>query len=230
MDKIQIIEKLFFDIVTYSYLLLPLTFLITIQKTRKTFPFFIYGFIFFLFLFFVDDFTTTALRKLYSNSYTFLEYLFFTLILRNEIKNQKFRTTIVILSILFLSFQVFYFLNSSFLKVDTIAIGFETILLFIYILFFFYYYFKKIEDRYIYNEPSFWFVLGILIYLGSSFFIFILANHLSNNEVQKYLIVANITEILKNLLFTTAMIMYANQPKKTKPEKSIPYLEPDLIN
>lgn len=230
MDKIQDIEKLFFNIVTYSYLLLPLTFLIGIQKTRRTFSFFIYGAIFFLFLYFVNDFTTVAQRKLYSNSYTFLEYFFFTLVLWKDIQKRKFRIAIVILSILFFSFQVFYFFNSSFLKIDTVPIGIETILLFIFILFFFYQYFKEVESKYIYNEPCFWFAIGILLYLGSSFFINLLANHISNEEVMKWGVITNIAEILKNILFTVAMVMYARQPKKTKPEKSIPYLEPDLIN
>jgi len=225
LDKIQIIEKLFFDIVTYSYLLLPFTFLITIQKTKRTFPFFVYGIIFFLFLFFVNDFNTVLLRKLYSSSYTLLEYFFFSIILWNKIKIQKFKITITILSLLFIFFQVFYFFNSSFFKIDTVPIGIETILLFIYILFFFYGYFKEVEDRYIYNDPSFWFVIGILIYLGSSFFIFILANHLSDKEVMKYSVLTNITEIIKNILFVIAMIMNANQPEKTTPEKIIPHLD-----
>lgn len=225
MDKIQSIEKLFFNIVTYSYLLLPLTFLITIQKTRKTFSFFIYGTIFFLLLFWGNGLTNLDLQKLISNSYTFLEYLFFTSVLWREIRSQKFRIIIATLSLLFFAFQIFYFFNASFFKIDTIPIGIETILLFIYILFFFYNYFKKIEDKYIYNEPCFWFVIGILIYLGSSFFINILANHLSVEEVNKYSSVTNIAEVIKNILFTIAMIMYARQPKETAPEKSIPYLD-----
>lgn len=225
MDKIQSIEKLFFNIVTYSYLLLPITFLITIQKTRKTFYFFIYGMIFFLLLFFVNDFTTIALQKLYSNSYTFLEYLFFTLVLWRDIRNRKFRIIIAIISLLFFAFQIFYFFNASFFKIDTIPIGIETILLFIYILFFFYQYFKQIENRYIYNEPCFWIAVGILLYLGGSFFFNILANHLSIEEMEKYWYVTYIAEVIKNILFTIAMIMYARQPKETAPEKSIPYLD-----
>ncbi|HVT85373.1 MAG TPA: hypothetical protein VHD35_09215, partial [Chitinophagaceae bacterium] len=73
--------------------------------------------------------------------------------------------------------------------------------------------------------PCFWFVIGILLYLGGSFFINILANHLSTEEVAKYSSVTNIAEVIKNILFTIAMIMYARQPKETAPEKSIPYLD-----
>jgi hypothetical protein len=126
---------------------------------------------------------------------------------------------------LFFAFQIFYFANSSFFKIDTIPIGIETILLFIYILFFFYQYFKEIDNRYIYNEPCFWIAVGILLYLGGSFFFNILANHLSIEEMHKYYYITNIAEIVKNLLFAIAMIIYARQPKETTPEKSIPYLD-----
>jgi hypothetical protein len=64
-----------------------------------------------------------------------------------------------------------------------------------------------------------------LVYLGCSFFIFILANHLSINEVNKYSTVTYIAETFKNILFCIAMIMYARQPKETASEKSIPYLD-----
>lgn len=225
MDKIQIIEKLFFNIVTYSYLLLPLTFLITLLRTRKTILFFVYGIIFFLINFFLYLYTNLTLQKLYSNSYTFLEYLFFTWVLWKEIRNRKLRYTMLILSVLFFTFQAFYFFNSSIIHIDSIPVGVETILLFVYILFFFYQYFKEIDTRYIYNEPCFWFSFGILIYLGGSFFFNILAGHLSEEEMHKYWYVTYIAEVIKNILFTVAMIMYARQPKKTAPEKSIPYLD-----
>ncbi|OQY94163.1 MAG: hypothetical protein B6D37_09165 [Sphingobacteriales bacterium UTBCD1] len=230
MDKIQIIEKLFFDIVTYSYLLLPLIFLITIHKTRKTILFFSYGLIFFTLLFWGDGLKTASQQKLLSNSYTFLEYIFFTSVIWKEIPNRKFRITIVIISTLFFAFQVINYFIFPFRKLDAVPIGIETILLFVYILIFFYFYFKGVENRYIYNEPFFWVAIGILIYLGGSFFFNILANHLTKEEVNKYWYVTYIVEAIKNVLFVIAMFMYSRQPKKTKPEKSIPYLEPDLIN
>jgi hypothetical protein len=225
LDKIQTIEKLFFNIVTYSYLLLPLTFLITILKTRKTILFFVYGIIFFLLNLFLYLYTSPALQKFYLNSYTFLEYLFFTWVLWKEIRNRKLRMAMLILSVLFFAFQVFYFFNSSINHIDSVPVGIETILQLVYILFFFYQYFKEIDTRYIYNEPCFWFVFGILIYLGGSFFLNILAGHLSEQEMLKYWYITYIAEVIKNILFTIAMFMYARQPKGTTPEKSIPYLD-----
>lgn len=229
MDKIQTIEKLFFNIVTYSYLLLPLTFLITIIKTRKTILFFLYGTIFFLLNFFLYIFNTSNdLRKLYSSSYTFLEYLFFTWVLWKEIRNQKFRISMLILSALFSVFQAFYYFNSSLNHIDSVPVGIETILMLVYILFYFFQYFKETDSRYIYNEPCFWLAFGILIYLGGSFFFNILAGHLSEEEMRKYWYITYIAEVIKNILFVIAMIIYA-KPKETT-EKSMPYLEPDLIN
>lgn len=231
MDKIQTIEKLFFNIVTYSYLLLPLTFLITLFKSRKTILFSVYGLIFFLLNFFLYLFDTShVLRKVYSSSYTFLEYLFFTWALWREIRNRKLRIAILILSISFYIFQVFYFFNSTINHIDSVPVGIETILLFIYILFFFYQYFKETTTRYIYNEPCFWLAIGILIYLGGSFFLNILAGHLSGPEMENYWYITYIAETIKNMLLVIAMILYSRKSEKNVTEKSMPYLEPDLLN
>ena len=225
MDKIQTIEKLFFDIVTYSYLIFPLTFLVTLLKTRKTILFSVYGIIFFLLNFFLYLYTNLALRKFYSSSYTILEYLFFSWILWKEIRNQQFRIAMLILSVLFFTFQIFYYYNSSMNHIDSVPVGIETILLLVYILFFFYQYFKETDTNYIYNEPCFWLAFGILIYLGGSFFFNILAGHLSEEEMRKYWYITYIAEIIKNILFVIAMILYARQTKKTVREKSMPYLD-----
>lgn len=232
LDKIQIIEKLFFNIVTYSYLLLPLTFLITALKTRKTILFFVYGIVFFsLNLLYTNEvYTTSFLKKLYSGSYTLLEYLFFAYILWKELRNRKLKLFVLIISILFVVFLVFYFFNSSLRHIDSVPVGIETILILIFLLFYFYQYFKEVKSHYIYNEPCFWAAFGILIYLGGSFFFNILASQLSQEEMFKYWFLTYIAEIIKNILFVVAMILYTHQPKKTTIEKSMPYLEPDLIN
>lgn len=139
---------------------------------------------------------------------------------KSKIQNQHNNSILIVFPV-----SDFLFLNTSISKIDTIPIGIETILLLVYILFFFYQYFKKIDNRYIYNEPCFWVAVGILLYLGGSFFFNILANHLSNTEMMKYYYVTYITEIIKNLLLALAMLIYVFQPKKTTVVKPIPYLD-----
>ncbi|HKO80134.1 MAG TPA: hypothetical protein VJU78_07060, partial [Chitinophagaceae bacterium] len=138
MDKIQIIEKLFYHIVTYSYLILP--FAILIAKEKKSAAVFIgvYGTLVCLLLNLFPYLPLDA-KLIYLSLYTLLEYLFFAYLLYNSIQNKKIKQIIVLFSICFAIFQIAtYFLNSKIHRLDSLSVGIETILLFTYILFFFY--------------------------------------------------------------------------------------------
>lgn len=75
---------------------------------------------------------------------------------------------------------------------------------------------------FIYNHFSFWIAVGIMIYLGGSFFFYILINNLNQSEVDKFGTMTYVAEIIKNLLFALSIYMYkkypvnhtSNQPKK----------------
>jgi hypothetical protein len=170
-----------------------------------------------------------ALRKLFSNSYTLIEYLFFSTFLFLEIRTKKFRQIIILLSVIFVAFLVFYFLTHPFKRLDTVPIGIETILLLIYIFLFFYQFIKSTLDKYVYNHPCFWIAVGILIYLGVSFFFYLLANHISLEQAKIYWLIY-ITEIIKNLLFAVALVMYIRQPREKPKKQVIPNLDFSLNN
>jgi hypothetical protein len=103
----------------------------------------------------------------------------------------------------------------------------ETILLFIYIIFYFYDYFKNPKAQVVYNHYCFWISIGILIYLGSSFFFNILANHMTDSEMQELYYLTYISEFIKNLVLVASIIVYHRQPKPKK-STSIPYLDFDV--
>jgi len=159
--------------------------------------------------------------------YTFLEYSVFSFILWNGISKKYFRKFILILSVLFILFQVINFIyTSKEASLDSIPVGVETILIFIFIFFFFYEHFNDTTTEYIYHNYCFWISMGILIYLGGSFFFNILISHLDKAEQHKYYYYTYIGEILKNVLFAIAIIMYARKSgTKISQHSSVPYLD-----
>lgn len=186
-----------------------------------------YGLLFFGLLKVYEYLPNRELRILYLSVYTFLEYSFFATFIALSIRNKKFRWVIFIFSLLFLCFQVIYYLTAEFKRLDSIPIGIETILIFIYVAYYFYHFFKVRTDRYIYHEPSFWMVFGILIYLGCTFFFNILVNHIDQKQFSNYWHFTYIPDILKNLLLSVYIILFIKTMKKEpgNSNSKLPYLD-----
>jgi hypothetical protein len=111
-------------------------------------------------------------------------------------------------------------------RIDSIPIGVESILLFVYIFLFFLENMKNPKEEFIYSHYCFWISVGLLIYLGGTFFINILANSLSKEEFDKYWYLNYIADTVKTFLFAIALILSSKPSKqKFKQEKSIPYLD-----
>lgn len=233
MDKIQIIEKLFLyiaDIVVYSYLLLPLVCIrfFVLKKSEKVIPIMIglYGLVFFVLLLYFKQ-IPKEYKHFYQGLYTFLEYSFFAYIFWAILRNKKLKNLIIVFSIAFLIFQLVYVFTAKTLLLDSIPIGIETILILIYIFFFFYEFSKNLNSLYIYNHYCFWIAVGILIYLGGSFFFYLSINQLNKEERTFFGNLTFVAEIIKNVLFSVALFMYArnsfeNQKKKSD---SVPFLD-----
>jgi len=110
---------------------------------------------------------------------------------------------------------------------DSVPIGIETILIFIYIACFFYDSFQKSTSTYVYNHYCFWISVGILIYLGGSFFFYILIDHLNEEQLSTFGTMTYVADVLKNSLFAIALFIFSKYPIKTtsKKNESIPYLD-----
>ena len=215
-------------IVTYSYLILPLCFFLFQGKIKDKILLLLafYGITFFCLIFFHDD-IPKDIRKYYQAFYTFLEYAVFTYIFWYNIRNKIFRNFIILVSVLFIFFQIFYVTTTTLNKLDSIPIGIETIFIFIFIFYFFYEYSKNIKDSFIYNHYCFWISVGILIYLGGSFFFYILINQLDSSQIETFGNLTYIAEIIKNLLFAISLFFYKKFPTdniQNKPPK-IPNLD-----
>ena len=218
-----------YSIVTYSYLILPLAFFLLKNRFKDKIPatLVIYGILFFSLLFIFDDYIPKEYKGYYSITYTYLEYLVFTYIFWNSIKNKAFKKFIIIVSLLFFIFQIFYATTISIKRLDSIPVGIETIFIFIYIFYFFYEYSKNTKDTFIYNHFCFWIAVGILIYLGGSFFFYILINDLNQSEVNKFGNMTYIAEIIKNILFGFSIYIYKKFPANRihNHSKNIPNLD-----
>lgn len=228
MDKIQVIEKLFYYINTYFYLVLPICYLIAKNKKGNPLTIALYGVFCFAFLNSYYQLPDSYIEP-YLFLYTSLEYAFFTWLIASNLKSKFSKQLIVLFSILFIVFQIISYLKSNIGRLDTISIGIETILLFIYVILLFYEYFKSAKTVYIYNNHFFWIALGILIYLGGTFFFNISANLISREQLVQYLKLTYVLEMIKTSLFAVAIIMYSFQNKNKELQKShVPYLDLDM--
>lgn len=198
---------------------MPLALLINYKKRNKLFLLIaFYGVLFFFFLHFWRDFPH-FFKRYRAVTYTLLEYSFFAGIILYHIKNIKIRKIILLFSLIFLLFQIFYFSNSKPQMIDSIPIGVESIFIFLFSFFYFQQYLKYNISRYVYEYPSFWLTIGILIYLGSSFFFNILANHVTEDQFNNYWHLTYIPEIIKNIIFAMVILgipSYANEEPELK--------------
>jgi len=187
---------------------------------------FSYGVVYFLLNIFYDPIVKKIGQIYYYSFYTFLESLSFSLILLYNIQNKKAKILILISQFLFGVFQIVFLLKATLKILDSVPIGIETILIYICIFYFFYERFQNAKSEYIYNDHCFWISIGLMLFLGGSFFFYILADHMELNEAQKYWDVTFIIETVKNILFAVAILVYDKNKNKEKiPNQNLPYLD-----
>ncbi len=221
MAKTKTIENLFNYLAFYSDLLPVFFFFLFYSKSKSQkglwiiLAYCIYDFLTNLGLLYLSQ--KHINRFLYS-SFTFIEFSLFAWVLFTIIKNQRFKKVLMALSVAFIVFLFAYNMLTKVNAFDSIPIGIETILI---LVFSFYYLFEQINDTstlFIYSKFSFWVILGILLYLAGSFFIYIFSNQLlsehRDEEVAKYWMITNVFSILKNIFFVIAIMVNTNRPPK----------------
>lgn len=228
MDKIQQIEKLFLYIAIYSYLIPVIILFFLKKKNRLPIAIALYCLIAFVLLS-IFDFLPRKLQSIYLTVYTLFEYLSFAYMLAVSIQSKKLKKVILILSISFCIFQVIFGYAEK-TGLDSVSVGIETILILVFIFLFFYDHSRNEKTEFIYNHPTFWLSVGMLLYLGGSLFFNILVNYMSKQEVNNYLPYTYVTEAVKNLLFIRAMwIIYRHHKTNGRNEISkVPYLDLDM--
>jgi hypothetical protein len=102
---------------------------------------------------------------------------------------------------------VIYLLSTKNQRLDAIPIGIETILLSTFMVLFFIESMSLDVKASIFQHYAFWLCVGILIYLGGSFFFFILINNLTKEQVDFFGKFTYLTEVIKNICFVCAILV-----------------------
>jgi len=182
----------------------------------------LYSISIFIFLFF-----DLPIKKSLQNAvYTITEFSFFALLIYQQLKNKKNRIILVSLSILFIAIQIIHYLTVKRVRLDSIPIAVETIFIFFFIFLYFHELLKS-SIPVLSKNYFLWIAIGILIYLGGSFFIYILANNVDYKELDQFWFITYIVELIKNALFIVAMILFAKNRSDTKQssQKPLPNLD-----
>ena len=75
------------------------------------------------------------------------------------------------------------------------------------------YFFEEMSTpqvSFVYSTPSFWLIVGILIYSTGTFFLFMFSENLSDDEWEKWSIINYVFTILKNICFAIAISIKNN--------------------
>jgi len=226
--KTKSIERLFLHILIYTFLLLPAFLVFSRNKTRERMLIGAYGITCFLML---SSYFYGYVKSsfLYFTVYTFLEYISFTSLLWLNIKSKGFKLIILFFSFLFIGFQIFTYVELRTAALDSIPVGIETILIFIYIAFYFYESFQDNQSDFIYNQSCFWLCIGMMIYLGGTFFFNILLHYLDQRHVDQYWFLTYVADIIKNLFFVASIVLGSTPSKeKLHHQKHLPHLDFDM--
>jgi len=228
LAKTKTIENLFNYLAFYSDLLPILCYILFFKKIKSDKAARI------IILYLVFDFVINLALlyfipyKFHNKTYpiaTFFESLFFAYFFYLTVKKKSLRRAIIITSALLaltsLSYYVYtYYYAYGVLRrtvhLDSVPIAIETIAIFLFSFFYFFEQINDTENLFVYNTPSFWGVLGILIYLAGSFFVYISANSISLQQLLQYWIITNIASIIKNIFFVIAIFFMASQTVKGK--------------
>jgi hypothetical protein len=175
----------------------------------------LYSIVIFLFLFF-DLFDPPIQQKLKDTLYTIIEFSFFTILIYQQVKSINVKRSMKFLYAFFILLQVIHYFTVKKIRLDSIPIGVETILIFVFLMLYFYEQLKN-EKEFFFNKNYFYLIaIGLLIYLGGSFFIYLLANNLDYDELSTYWPITYVVELIKNVLFTVAIVRFANEKTKKK--------------
>ncbi len=167
------------------------------------------------------------LRQYYYFAYTLLEYACFASIFFLIVRNKSVKTLILVCSCFFVLFQIYYVATFKTRVIDSVPIGISTILVFVYVVAYMMQEFRSAQNEVLYEKYTFWISVGIMIYLGLTFFFNILAYHIKLSGITKYWDITFAFDIIKNGLFGLAIYLATRQKQKSAVAKtaSIPFLD-----
>lgn len=114
---------------------------------------------------------------------------------------------------LFYIVALYYIFNKDQSKnFDAVPASLESILIIIFCVTFFFEQMRDMDVPFVYSSKTFWITVAILVYMSATFFLFVSAEFLTQQERQKYWFINLISNLIKNLLLTIAFIMPNHKP------------------
>lgn len=157
--------------------------------------------------------------------FTISEYLLLASVFFLLIKSKKFHKVIITLSFIFLVVVGWSFNRKHNQMIDAVPIGVETIFILIYSFYYLYEQMNIVDDSFIYNRYHFWMVIGIMLYLGGSFFIYIFTNQAQGHVLDDFWFLTYVFYILKNIFFAIGISYYSRKARhQTAHHQYRPYL------
>ena len=175
-------------------------------------------FIYCLYSFLNDRVLLDVSLSLFLSTYTLVEFFLFSYFIWIIIDSKQFKKVIAIVSSLFIIFICYYFFTTKFNFFDSVPVACESILIFTFSLYYLFEQINKPRVLFIYNTSMFWIILGFLVYLAGSFFIYTFADNLARGERGNFWFIPFIFNTIKNLFFSIA---FSRREAKDKSSSSL---------
>ena len=120
------------------------------------------------------------------------------------IDNKLFRQVILFSGIGFFVFSLIYSFSSGDRNFDSLSASIESILIVAYCILYLFDQLNKPQVIFIYQDPNFWIVVGFMVYLCGTLFLFIEANNLEQETRDNFWKINLFATIVKNILFAIA--------------------------
>ena len=220
------IENLFLLLIACSELLFIVLFFVFFKRTKAEkglWAILVYCLFDLAVQYTIDHVASKTVHFLYA-FFTLAEFSFFSYFLWVNIKNKVVRKIIPFSIIAFILFLIIYYTTTDFRSLDSVPVGVETILI---LIFSFYYLYEQMNDTsnlFVYSKYQFWIIAGFMLYLSGSFFIYIFANQVDRQVLDQFWALTYIFLILKNILFSIAILIHVKRKEIPSPRNLYPYL------
>lgn len=169
----------------------------------------------------IYDFLHHHSSNLFFYIFTIVEYSLFAAFIYTILHKVYLKRALLICSPLFIGFCLFNIFFQPNAQFDSLQASIGSLILLIFCILYLFEQISKPEPVFIYASYTFWVVAGILIYLAATFFLYGFAASLPAKVVRQYWIINSLGNILKNIFFATAFIIYVKRPKTTPPERPV---------
>lgn len=138
-----------------------------------------------------------------------------------NLKTAVLKRIVLWTAVAFIALPAIFYLTRGDFNFQSLIFSIENIIIIPFCVLYFYEQINKPDTFFIYLSKSFWIILGIIIYMTGTLFVFIYVDSLPEEEKVKFWVINLIFNTVKNILFAIGICI-----KKPK-EQFNPYLGPD---